>query len=246
MKFKTLVNIFILIMVPTFLFASNTVSISIKEYSLPTPNSFPHDPHTPVFDRKEMLWFTVQQGNVVGRLNPITGDIQLKPLPTPDSRPYGIAINSKGIPFFCELGTNNLASIDPDTMNIKEYLLPRNARPRRLSIAAGDIVYFTDYASGKLGRFNPADGKVVEWDSPGGPDSRPYGMAITPDGAVWYSESGVIPNTIVRFDPKTKSSLSWKIPSGGGVVKNMVATPEGNLYLACSGKNKVAIVHVTK
>jgi virginiamycin B lyase len=77
-------------------------------------------------------------------------------------------------------------------------------------------------------------------------DSRPYGVAITPDGAVWYSESGVTPNTIVRFDPEAKSFLSWKIPSGGGVVRNMVTTPEGNLYLACSGKNKVAIVHVVK
>ena len=32
----------------------------------------------------------------------------------------------------------------------------------------------------------------------------------------------------------------------GGVVRNMAATPEGNLYLACSGKNRLAIVYVSK
>jgi len=71
--------------------------------------------------------------------------------------------------------------------------------------------------------------------------SNPYGIAVTQDGIVWYSESGVEPNTLVRFDPKSKSFSRTKIPSGGGVVRNMVATKEGKLYLACSGVNKVAI-----
>src|SRR5262249_30085403 len=71
--------------------------------------------------------------------------------------------------------------------------------------------------------------------------SRPYGIAIPQSGMVWYSESGVSPNTLVEFDPKSKTFASMSIPSGGGVVRNMVATPAGKLYLACSGVNKVAI-----
>ena len=61
---------------------------------------------------------------------------------------------------------------------------------------------------------------------------------------VWYSESGVNPNTLVQFDPKGKGFFSTIIPSGGGVVRNMVATNDGRLYLACSGVNKVAIAEV--
>jgi len=45
----------------------------------------------------------------------------------------------------------------------------------------------------------------------------------------------------VRFDPKTGEFQKWNIPSGGGVVRNMVATSDGRLYLACSGVNKVAV-----
>ena len=61
---------------------------------------------------------------------------------------------------------------------------------------------------------------------------------------IWYSESGVKPNTVVRFDPKTEKFQTWVIPSGGGVVRNMMATPQGNLWLACSGVNGIAFVEV--
>ncbi len=214
----------------------------VTEYPMPDPAA--RDPHTLIFDQKGILWFTVQSGNFVGRLDPSSGTIRLKRLTTPHARPYGIAVNSKGIPFFCELGINKLASISPDTMEITEYMLPKGTRPRRLAITPDDIVYYTDFARGRLGRFYQRTKKVEDWASPGGVDSAPYGVAATPDGKIWYSESGVRPNTIVRFDPKTRTFQSWPIPSGGGVVRNMVATPSGDLYIACSGVNKVGIVKV--
>jgi streptogramin lyase len=70
--------------------------------------------------------------------------------------------------------------------------------------------------------------------------------------AVWPRQPLVVPtligkwhpNTLVRFDPNTKSFSSTPIPSGGGVVRNIAATKDGKLYLACSGVNKVAIVTV--
>jgi len=216
----------------------------VVEY--PVPDTSARDPHSLVFDQKGVIWFTVQRGNFVGRLDPQTGAIQLKQSPTPNSTPYGIAVNSKGVPFFCEFGANKLASINPDTMKITEYLLPEGARPRRLAITSGDIIYYSDYARGFLGRWDPNEGKVQEWASPGGRESRPYGIAVTPDGIVWYSESGLKPNTIVRFDPKTRAFASWPIPSGGGVVRNIVSTPQGDLYIACSGVNKVGIVKVVR
>lgn len=120
------------------------------------------------------------------------------------------------------------------------------ARPRRLTIAPDDTVYYTDYARGHLGQFDPRAAKVEEWPSPGGQKSRPYGIAATPDGMIWYSESGVEPNTIVLFDPRAKSFGKWPIPSGGGVVRHIVATPDGNLYIACSGENMIGIVYIRR
>lgn len=215
---------------------------TVTEFAM--PDKAAKDPHTLVFDSKGLLWFTVQRGNFVGRLDPASGKVILKKSPTAGSKPYGIIVNSKGIPFFCEFGSNKIGRIDPATMTISEFVLPEGARPRRIAVTPDDMIWYSDYRRGYLGRLNPANGKVDEWPSPAGKDAKPYGMAATSDGAVWYSESGIKPNTIVHFDPKTRSFARWSIPSGGGIVRHMVATPAGDLYLACSGVEKVGVVKV--
>ena len=214
----------------------------LTEYFM--PDAAARDPHTPIFDRKGTLWFTVQGANMVGRLIPQTGEVKLVSSPTPKSRPYGIAVNSKGIPFFVEFGSNQIAGIDPNTMAIREYPLPNaESRPRRIAITSGDLLWYSDYSRGYLGRFDPATGKASEWPSPGGPRSQPYAIAAVND-VLWYAEAGTKPNTLVRFDPKTERFQTWVIPSGGGVVRNMDVTRDGNLALALSGVNRVALVEL--
>jgi len=204
------------------------------------------DPHTPVFDHDGILWFTNEDSNYIGRLDPKTGKMVLTKVPTAHAVPYGVVVLQNNTPFFCEFGTNKLASIDPGTMKIREYALPAaDARPRRIALAPDGTVYYTDYARGYLGHFDPAGGKLLkEWVSPGGSGAEPYGIAVASDGEVWYSESGVRPNTLVKFDPKSESFSTKTIPSGGGVVRNMVATADRRIYLACSGVNKVAVVEI--
>ncbi|MGB7844237.1 MAG: hypothetical protein WBL63_01370 [Candidatus Acidiferrum sp.] len=216
----------------------------VTEYKMPTDKV--DDPHTAVFDAQGTLWFTAQGGNAVGRLDPKTGKIVLKEVPTESALPYGIQVNNKGVPVFCELGVNKMGSINTKTLEITEYTLPESARPRRLAIAADDTVYFTDFKSGHLGRLNMSTGEVKMYASPGGAESNPYGITITPNGMVWYSESGVNPNTIIRFDPKTETFARASIPSGGGVVRNMAATRDGRVYIACSGVDMVGVVQAAK
>ena len=214
----------------------------VTEFKMPDPAA--RDPHTPIFAPDGMLWFTVQGGSFVGKLDPKTGSVTLKPAGA-RMLPYGIKVNSKGIPFFDLFATNKIGSIDPKTMQITEYPLPNpGARPRRIAIDANDIVWYTDYRRGYLGRLDPQTKQVKEYASPGGADSQPYGITTTADGAIWYSESGVEPNTLVRFDPRTETFQKWNIPSGGGVVRHMVTAPNGELLLAYSGVNKVGRVRI--
>jgi virginiamycin B lyase len=216
------------------------VTGQVTEYRMTDPRA--RDPHTPIFDQQGILWFTVQNGNLIGRLEPSTGKVTLVESKTPNSRPYGIVVNSKGVPFFDLFGTNKIGSINPATMEITEYVLPSGARPRRIDVTPDDIVWYTDYARGYLGRLDPRTGVVTEFSSPAGRSSQPYGIAATSDGVIWYSESGVQPNTIVRFDPARGSFRSWPIPSGGGVVRHMVAAPGNDVWIACSGVNKLGRV----
>ena len=117
------------------------------------------------------------------------------------------------------------------------------ARPRRIAISPDDMIWYTDFARGFLGRLDISTGKVTEWPSPSGPKSEPYGIVFT-KGALWYNESGAKPNTIVRFDPLTEKFQSWIIPGGGDIVRNMDVTRDGNPVLANSLTNEVGLVEI--
>jgi virginiamycin B lyase len=200
-------------------------------------------PHTPIFDQNGTFFFTLQSGSV-GRIVPATGEVVARRTPTSGTYPYGIQVNSRGVPWYVDFRGNRLGSVDPVTMEITEHPLPHpDARPRRIALTPDDVVWYTDYARGYIGRFDPATGAHREWPSPGGPDSQPYGIASVGD-ILWYSESGVRKNTLVRFDPATERFQTWIIPSGGGVVRNMMRTREGDLALALSGVNRVALVDI--
>ena len=215
---------------------------NVTEY--PMPDAQARDPHTLLLAPNGLIYFTVQGGNMVGRLNTKTGEIKLVSSPTPHSNPYGMVIDSHGVPFFVEFGSNKVGRIDPETLEIHEYVLPNaDSRPRRVAITPDDIIWYTDYARGYLGRLDPKTGEVSEWPSPSGPKSQPYGITAVGD-VIWYSESNTKPNTLVRFETSTHKFQTWPIPSGGGVVRNMVHTPDGNLWLACSGVNEIAFVQV--
>ena len=79
------------------------------------------------------MWFTVQSGNCVGRLDPKTGEIKLVTRRRRTPRPYGIAVNSKNVVLFVEFGANKIATIDPNTM--ADQRIPA-ARPRPRGRAA--------------------------------------------------------------------------------------------------------------
>jgi virginiamycin B lyase len=210
------------------------------------PDPAARDPHTPIFDQKGTLWFTLQMSDMVGRILPATGEVKVVRVPTSSSQPYGIKISSKGEPWFVELTAGRVGQIDPSTFTIHEYPLPHaGSMPRRIAITADDVIWYTDYGRGYLGRLDPGTGKVTEFATPSGagPDAQPY--AITTVGnIVYYVESGVTPNMVVRFDPSTRKFQSWPIPSGGGVVRHMVTAPDGTLWLACSGVDRIARLEI--
>lgn len=71
---------------------------------------------------------------------------------------------------------------------------------------------------------------------------RKRAAIIVVDGVVWYNESGVRPDALVRFDPKTETFQSWAILSGGvyaGIWRHGRATREGNLLIHQSATNRI-------
>ncbi|SET30871.1 Vgb family protein [Thalassotalea agarivorans] len=193
---------------------------SFKVFNMPDERA--KDPHTGVFDKQGIFWFTLQHSNMIGRLDPTNGDIKLVTLPTPRSRPYGIKLDSQGTPWVSCNGSNCLIEVNKQTMALNEIKLPgQKTHARRLAITPDDMVFYVNSGLGKLGRYNPKTKEITEWDNPSGADSHPYAIEYA-DGAIWFNESAKRPETLIRFDLASETMQSWQLPSKEGVYTGLI------------------------
>ena len=198
--------------------------ITKKIEEIMMPDKAARDPHTLIFDEGEKhIWFTVQGGNMIGRLNVQSRKVDLIRSRTARSRPYGIKLAPDGSVWVVLFGSNKLAHIDPTTLEHDEIELPRTeARPRRLEVLDDGRIWYVDYAKGMLGVYDPGSKDFNEWQIPQGESSRPYGMASDSSGHLWMVASGVQPNVFVGFNPRTESFFAaTEIESGGGSIRHM-------------------------
>jgi virginiamycin B lyase len=204
------------------------------------------DPHLLAIDRNGMVWFTAEAANTVGRLDPGKGEVRLVALKTAGAKPSGIRAGPDGSIWVACAGEPCLYRIDRSTLAATEIRLPAGSTVRRLDVAADGTVWFANAAKGRIGRYEPGSGAIKEWPAPSGPRSQPYAIAAT-GGMVWFNESGMRPDPLVRFDPKTEAFQSWPIPSGGvyaGSAQSIRPTPDGGLVLNQSSTSRIVKVTV--
>lgn len=199
------------------------------------------DPHSAVFHPNGHLYFTSQGAGMLGRLNPETGELREV---TTEPRPYGIKVAQDGDVWIAYNGTNKLGRMDPDSMEVQYYDVPdERTRIRRLDLDSQGNVWFVNSTMGKIGKLVPETGEIVQWDSPSGPDSHPYAMAVI-DDVIWYNESGMRPDALVRFDPAAERFQSWAIPSGLGIIRHVWVTEDKNLLIHQSSSNHIGLVRI--
>lgn len=199
------------------------------------------DPHTAVFHPNGYLYFTSQRAAMLGRLNPVTGE--LKEIPT-EPRPYGIIVAQDETVWIAYNGTNKLGAMDPESMEVQYYTVSDpDTRIRRLGIDSKGVIWFVNSSKGRIGRLDPATGEIKEWESPSGPRSHPYSLAVIND-KIWYNESAMRPDALVRFDPETESFQSWAIPSGVGIIRHVWVTRENKLLIHQSSSNRIGLVTI--
>src|SRR5579871_5145307 len=73
--------------VPKAVIIPGPAKISFKEWKVPTVGSRPHDP---LATRDGLIWYTGQYANVLGRIDPKTGDIKEFRPKIPGSGPHGL------------------------------------------------------------------------------------------------------------------------------------------------------------
>ena len=199
------------------------------------------DPHTAVVHPNGSLYFTAQRAGMLGRLDPRSGAVDEV---ATRERPYGIRVGPRGRLWVAFNGTNAIGAMHPDTLQVEYFPIPdARTRIRRLDLDSRGRVWYVNSSLGRIGVLDPGSGATREWPSPSGPDSHPYALAVI-DDIVWYNESGMRPDALVRFDPRDESFQSWAIPSGVGIVRHVWVTRAGDLLIHQSSSNRVGRVRI--
>jgi streptogramin lyase len=104
-----------------------------------------------------------------------------------------------------------------------EFAIPSpNSQPQGITAGPDGNLWFTESATGKIGRITPS-GIITEFLLPSG--RPPLGITAGPDGNVWYSRQ------FGGVGQITPSGVVTEFP-GGFEVGGIAAGPDGNLWLA--------------
>jgi virginiamycin B lyase len=200
--------------------------VTTKVYALPAGGGHPHDV---AVDAAGVVWYTAQRDGKLGRLDPGSGKVDLIPL-GPRSSPHGVIIGPDGAPWVTDSGANAIARVDPRSREVKRWPLPEARGYVNLNTATFDKrgrLWFTGQ-SGVYGRLDPATGAMQVWDAPRG--RGPYGIATTPDGAVYYAS--LAGSHIARVDVDTGVATVIEPPTKDQGARRVWSDSRGRIWVS--------------
>jgi len=204
-----------------------SAQIIFKEWQTPTLGQRSRDP---IQGRDGTIWWAGQWGNVIGRINPATGEMKEYPLPA-NAMPHTVTLDAKGNVWYTGNKNATIGYLDPRTEKITEFKMPDpdSKDPHSAIFDAKGVLWFTMQLSNRVGRLDPATGdiKIVEMTMP---KSRPYGIKIAPDGTPWFACNGR--PCIVRIDPQTMELTVVKVPGEKGRVRRLDIDRDGSAATA--------------
>ncbi len=174
------------------------LSIRFEAWRVPTPGQRSRDP---VEAPDGSIWWVGQWRDILGRIDPETGEMEEFALPS-GARPHSVNIGPDGAAWYTGNRNATLGRFDPQTGEITEYPMPDEAArdPHTAEFAANGILWFSLQQSNMIGRLDPATGEVRLVTSPR-QGSRPYGVKIASDGTVWVACNGA--NCLLRVAPES-------------------------------------------
>jgi virginiamycin B lyase len=196
------------------------VKVSMQVFKAATPGARPHDP---LATRDGALWYTGQLANVLGRVEPKTGQVKEFPLKTPHSGPHGLMEDGEGNIWYTGNAGALVGRLDPRTGTVTEYQMPDPAvgDPHTLVFDKQGILWFTAQSANRVGRLDPKTGEIKLLTMPT-TNSRPYGMAVDSRGTVFVVEFGT--NGVAAIDPATMQIKEYKLPDAGARPRRIAIT----------------------
>jgi virginiamycin B lyase len=194
--------------------------VEMKEWPVPTPGSRPHDP---LAASDGSLWYSGQMANVLGRLDPKTGQIKEYALKTPHSGPHGLMEDKDGNIWYTGNTGSLIGKLDPKTGVVTEYKTPELGDPHTLIFDKSSILWFTMQNANRIGRLTPSNGEMKLLTPPTA-NARPYGMAVNSKGIVFFVEFGT--NKVGSVDPNTLEIREYPLPDAASRPRRITITSD--------------------
>jgi virginiamycin B lyase len=211
-----------------------TAQVTFKEWFVPTLGQRSRDP---VQAADGSIWWAGQWGNLIGRINPATGEMKEYRLPA-NAMPHTVTIDDKGNIWYTGNKNATIGYLDPKTEKITEYKMPDPAAkdPHTAIFDRKGILWFTLQNSNMVGRLDPATGavKLVTMKTS---DSKPYGIKEDANGVLWVACNGS--NCLVKVDPATMELTEVKLPIPQTTVRRLDIAGDGMIWYVNSSQGKL-------
>ncbi len=180
------------------------------------------------------VWYTDQLNSCIGRLDPRTGLFTEYSAATPGTSLHGIAVDSTGAVWYAASQRGRLGRLDPATGRSLEYDLPTGVRDVHTVLAHAGRVWFTAPGSDLFGYFEVRTSTARTF-----PGSSPYGMAVAPDGAIWFALSGT--DSLARFSPDQTLS-HWHLATADSRPLLIASDGDGRIWYTDRDRSKIGVV----
>ena len=209
------------------------VSISFREWKVPQLGQRARDP---VQAADGSIWYCGQYGNVVGRINPKTGEVWEYTLPD-KALPHSITPDRDGNIWYTGNGNGTIGKLDPKSGRITEYKMPDPAAkdPHTAVFDDKGRMFFTLQVSNMIGRLIPSTGEI-KLITLTRKNSRPYGIKVARDGSLWVSCNGS--NCLLNVDPETLAVREFNLAEGT-TVRRLDLAGDGMIWYVNSGLGRL-------
>ena len=197
-------------------------SDQIKHWDIPTKGGRPYGI---LVDHDDNIWFATFHNCRVTRFDPATEQFREFVAPSEPCSVRRLGLDSKGRIWYGAFSAGMLGVLDPPSGKMTEYRIGRFSEPYEAWVDPEDKIWMTDGGQGgMLISFDPDSERFTNYPSPMNSD-KPK-MAITRDGAIWYSNrsiasSGNAPATVGVLYPdvsRMKTLGAFYTESDGRVV----------------------------
>lgn len=155
--------------------------------------------------------------------------------------PYGLAIDTQGVVWFCRLQGDNLGWIDPKSGRSGEVDTGRGSAPRRIAVAPNGDLWVAYAGNGELARLDPRAKRIAgTWELPGEGGRGAYAVTVDAAGRVWVN--GIDTDTVSIFDPATTSFRVISLPSEKVGIRKAIIDAQGRYWYMGSHNGRLGVI----